>query len=170
LVQLAVEAGDPAVYAMAVYACNTYSDPSPTGSCQQITLNGWATLDCDNAVPWLLLAGKARAKKDGAAESAAFSRAAKATRTDAYNFSLYAYSEPEIPSDATALARWFLATEVFGIESTIGPWDHHEAAQYCSAAAMSDDGIRRQCDALAEVLVRNGNVSGEGAGAFEATA
>jgi hypothetical protein len=156
LVQLAVGARDPAVYAMTVYACSTYTDSAPTGSCQEITLNTWAQLDSDNAVPWLLLAGKAQAKKDGVAEAAAFSQAAKANRTDAYNFSLYAYSELEMPTDVTPLERWYLSTEVVGIEAATASLHYHVAEKHCSAAAMSDDAIRQQCDALAELLVRNG--------------
>jgi hypothetical protein len=39
LVQLAVSAGDPAVYSMAVSACNTYAAPA-NGACQQISLRG----------------------------------------------------------------------------------------------------------------------------------
>jgi hypothetical protein len=156
LVQLAVGAADPAIYAMAVYACNTYSDSAPTGSCRQITLNTWARLDSDNAVPWLLLAGRAQAKKDAAAEAAAFSQAAKSNKTDAYNFSLYAYSELEMPGDVTPLERWYLSTEVVGIEAATASLHYHAAGKYCSAAAMSDDGIRQQCDALAELFVSKG--------------
>ncbi len=156
LVQLAVGASDPAIYAMAVYACNTYSDSTPTGSCQQITLNTWARLDSDNAVPWLLLAGKAQTKKDAAAEAAAFNQAAKANKTDAYNFSLYAYSELEMPSDVTPLGRWYLSTELVGIEAATASLHYHVAGKHCSAAAMSDDGIRQQCDSLAELFVSKG--------------
>jgi hypothetical protein len=156
LVQLAVGANDPAIYAMAVYACNTYSDSAPTGSCQQITLTTWAKLDADNAVPWLLLAGNAQAKKDAAAEAAAFSQAAKANKTDAYNFSLYAYSELEMPNDVTPLERWYLSNEVFGIEAATASLHYHVAGKYCTAVSMSDDGIRQQCDALAELFVSKG--------------
>jgi len=156
LVQLAVGADDPAIYAMAVYACNTYSDSAPTGSCRQITLNTWAKLDADNAVPWLLLAGQAQAKKDVAAEAAAFSQAARAKKSDAYNFSLYAYSELEMPSDVTPLERWYLSTEVVGIEAATAALHYHVAGKHCSAALMSDDGIRQQCDALAELFVSKG--------------
>lgn len=156
LVQLAVGAGDPAIYAMAVYACNTYSVPTPTGSCQQITLNTWSSLDPNNAVPWLLLAGKAHAMNDHAAEAAAFSQAAGATRTDAYNFSLYTYAELEMPADVTPLERWYMSTKVVGIEAATASLHYHVAGQYCSATAMSDDGIHRQCEALAELLVHKG--------------
>ena len=156
LVQLAVGARDPAIYAMAVYACNTYSDPAPAGSCQEITLNTWARLDPDNAVPWLLLAGQARAKNDVTTEATAFGQAAKAHMSDAYNYSLYAYSESELPGDVTPLERWYLAIELLGIEAATASVHYSSASKHCSADALRDGDVRQQCNALAELLVSKG--------------
>lgn len=156
LVQLAVGAGDPAIYAMAVYACETSSNPAPDAACQRITLKNWASLDRDNAVPWLLLAGKAHTDHDSAAENAAFADAAKARKIDGYNYSLYAYSEPDLPTDMTALERWFLAIELVGIESGTGQLQYPGASKHCSAEAVLDAGVRQQCDAVAELLVSKG--------------
>jgi hypothetical protein len=139
-----------------VYACNTYSDPSPIGSCQQISLKGWTVLDADNAVPWLLLAGQAHAANDAATESAAFIQADGAHKADAYNFSLYSFSEPALPNDATPLERWVLATELMGIESATGAPHYTTASKLCSADAMQDADVRQHCDALAELLVSKG--------------
>jgi hypothetical protein len=156
LVQLAVGASDPAIYALAVYACNTYSDPAPTGSCQQITLNKWARLDTDNAVPWLLVAGQAHARNDATTETAAFGQAAKAHKADAYNYSLYTFTESELPRDVTPLERWYLAVELIGIESATASVEYVGASKHCSAEAMQDRGVRQQCNALAELMVSNG--------------
>jgi hypothetical protein len=156
LVQLAVGASDPAIYAMAVYACNTYSDPAPAGSCQQITLKKWARLDTDNAVPWLLVAGQAHARNDAATEAAAFGQAAKAHKADAYNYSLYTFAESELPRDVTPLERWYLAIELIGIESATASDQYISASKHCSAEAMQDRGVRQQCNALAELMVSNG--------------
>jgi len=156
LVQLAIGANDPAVYAMAVYACNADTQTVPPGSCQQISLDQWASLDADNAVPWLLAARQARARKDAITEAAAFARAANAHKTDGYNFSLYAFAEPELPSDATPLDRAYLAVELIGIESAVGSLQYRSASLHCSDAAMQDDGVRQQCSALAELFVSKG--------------
>lgn len=156
LVQLAIGANDPAVYAMAFYACNADTQPVPSGSCQQISLDRWAALDADNAVPWLLAARQARARNDATTEAAAFSRAANAHKTDGYNFSLYAFAEPELPSDATPLDRAYLAVELIGIESAVGSLQYHSASLHCSDAAMQDDGVRQQCAAVAELFVSKG--------------
>ncbi len=157
LVQIAVGAGDPAIYAMAVYACNTYFDRAPADSCAQITLDAWSRLDPGNAVPWLLLVGKAQANSDAVAEAAAFTRAAKAGKVDAYDFSLYAYAEPEMPDDMTPLERAYLATGVIGIEAATASMQYGPATKYCAALPVNDGGIRQQqCDALAELLVGKG--------------
>jgi hypothetical protein len=156
LVQLAVGAGDPAVYAMAVYACDTYSELSPSGSCQQITLQHWSAIDADNAVPWLLLAGKAHTANDVATEAAAFGHAAGAHRADAYNFSLYSVTESALPGDVTPLERWILGIALIGIESATGSLQYGIASRHCSTAAMQDPELRQQCDALAGLLVSKG--------------
>jgi hypothetical protein len=156
LVQLAAGAADPAVYATAVYACSAYSDPAAGGACQRITLNGWASMDTDNAVPWLLLAAKARARNDMAGEAAAFSQAARANRADAYNFSIYGYAESELPADVTPLERWSLTIEVLGVESAIASSPYGGALKHCSADSMQDRDVREQCGALAELLVDKG--------------
>jgi hypothetical protein len=155
LVQLAVGSGDPAVYATAVSACDTYGD-SAKGACEQISLKGWAQLDPDNAVPWLLLAGKARARKDAAAEADAFNHAAKAGKIDAYNFSLLAYAEPDLPKDVTPLERWWLSVETVGIEAAVGMYQYGIATKHCSAVAVQDSDVQRQCSDLAEVFVTKG--------------
>jgi hypothetical protein len=156
LVQLAIGANDPAVYAMAVYACTADTQPVPSASCQQISLDKWAALDADNAVPWLLAARQARARNDAATEAAAFARAANAHKTDGYNFSLYAFAEPELPIDATPLDRAYLAIELIGIESAVGSLQYRSASLHCSDAAMQDDAVRQQCAALAELFVSKG--------------
>jgi len=155
LIQLAVGSGDPAVYATAVGACDTDGD-SAKGACEQISLKGWTQVDPDNAVPWLLLAGKAHARKDAAGEANAFNHASKASKVDSYNFSLLAYAEPELPKDATPLERWWLAVETIGIEAAFGMRQYGIASKHCSAAAVQDSDVQQQCSELAEVFVTKG--------------
>jgi hypothetical protein len=156
LVQLATGAADPAVYAMAVHLCDTYADPSPSGSCQRISLREWANIDPDNAVPWLYVADKARAANDAAALTDALGRAAAAHKTDSYNWSLFAYAQPEMPAAATPFEQYYLATELIGYEATwFGP-QYTVASKLCSADAVQDERVRQPCDALAELLVSRG--------------
>jgi hypothetical protein len=155
VVQLAVGVDDPAVYAMAVSMCGIDRGVPVDTACQQISLQRWAQIDADNAVPWLLLAGKAQEGHDSAAAANAFRQATKAHRYDAYNDSLYSFAEPQMPQDATPLERAYLATEVIGIESALRS-PYGPMTKRCSADAVQDSDIRQQCDALAELLVNHG--------------
>jgi hypothetical protein len=156
LVQLAVGTADPAVYATALYACGAkYGDPADD-SCGQVSADGWARLDPDNAVPWLLLAGKARDRHDDVAEAAAFGRAAKASMSDSYVYSMYTFAEPELPSDLTPVQRSYLAVEVIGIEGATGHTEFHAASTHCSTEAVQDSNVRQQCNSLAELWVTRG--------------
>jgi hypothetical protein len=156
LVQLAVGTADPAVYATALYACSAKFGGSAAGSCGQISVDGWARLDPDNAVPWLLLAGKARDRHDDAVEAEAFGRAAKASMSDAYLYSMYTFAEPEMPSDLTPTQRSYLAVEVIGLEAATTNGEFSVASKHCSAEAMGDSNVRQQCSSLAELWVTRG--------------
>ena len=156
LVQLAVGAADPAIYAIAVNLCNSYDDPSPSASCQHVSLREWARIDSDNAVPWLVVAGKARAANDTAAAAAALGRAAAAKRVDSYNSSLLGYSQPEMPPEATPTEQYLLAASLIGYEAAWATPHYSVATKLCSVEAVSDDHVRQNCDALAELLVSRG--------------
>jgi hypothetical protein len=62
----------------------------------------------------------------------------------------------ELPSDVTPLERWFLATELIGIESATASLEYANASKHCSVDAMHDGDVRQQCNALAELLVSKG--------------
>jgi hypothetical protein len=153
LVQLAMGTKDPAVYALAYTKCikgvEAFASP---GACPQLSLDEWTHVDSDNAVPWLQRAAQARREGDGAAEAAAFDHAAQAHRYEDYNWSLFSFAQPEMPSDITAADRWYLTTEVIGVEAAM-PMPYQPLFQYCSRDAMSDAAVRRQCNALAELMV-----------------
>ncbi len=158
LVQLAVGAGDPAIYALALQRCdrmNVFAD-STSGTCQEISWRGWARLEPDNAVPWFMVAGVAHAGHDAAAEKDAFDRASKSHQVDSYNDSLFAFSESTLPVDATPLERSFIGIEMIGIEAAGFAPQYSIASHYCSVDAMRDADVKRQCDALAELLVGQG--------------
>lgn len=156
VVQLAAGSGDPAVYAMALSMCNTVAATDAESACRELSLQQWSRIDPDNAVPWLLLAGKARSRHDSAAEAEAFSHAATAHKIDSYSDSVYAFAEPELPQDVTPLERSYLATEVIGVEAAIGLPQYSVASQHCSSNAMQDSKVQLQCKSLAELLVTKG--------------
>jgi hypothetical protein len=56
----------------------------------------------------------------------------------------------------TPLERSYLATEVIGVETATGLPHYSIASQHCSSNVMQDSTVRRQCDALAELLITKG--------------
>jgi hypothetical protein len=153
LVQLAVGTKDPAVYALAYTKCvSGVEDSALPGACPQLSLDEWTRADSDNAVPWLRLAAKARREKDGAAEAAAFAHAAQAHKYESYDWSLFSFAQPAMPSDVTAADRWYLTVDVVGVEAAM-PMPYAPTFQYCSRDAMADTTVHRQCSALAELMV-----------------
>jgi len=161
LVQLAVGTKDPAVYALAYTKCITEVENSALpGACPQLSLGEWTRADSDNAVPWLRLAAKARREKDGAAEAAAFAHAAQAHQYESYNWSLFSFAQAAMPGDVTAADRWHLTTTVIGAEAAM-PMPYQPLFQYCSRDAMADATVRRQCNALAELMVNKATTLSE---------
>jgi hypothetical protein len=157
LVQLAVGSSDPSVYALAVYMCRRHTDESAGGACQQISWQGWARVDPDNAVPWIAVAGLARTNNDQAAETEAFNRAAQARRYDSYTDSPLSFADRALPDGVSALERSYMATQVIGIEATTAIAPYSPLSRHCSPKAVQDAGVKQQCNDLAENLTAHGN-------------
>jgi hypothetical protein len=156
LVQLALATKDAAIFALAYIKCvKGVADFASPGACTQLSIDDWAHADADNAVPWLQLAAQARREGDGTAEAAAMARAAQAHQDEPYVWSLFSFAQPAMPDDVTAADRWILTTEVIGVEAAM-PMPYQPLFQYCSQDAQSDAAVRRQCDALAELMVAKG--------------
>jgi hypothetical protein len=155
-VQLAAGSQDPAVYAMALSMCDRIATADADSACRQLSAQQWTKIDPDNAVPWLLLADKARASHDDVAEGDAFSHAAAAAKIDSYSDSVFAFAAPELPQDVTPLDRSYLFTEVIGVEAGYGLPFYGVASHHCSGEAMQNGTVRQQCASLAELLVTKG--------------
>jgi hypothetical protein len=154
LVQFAVETKDSAVFALAFAECNKGLEGSASpGACSQLSIEQWTRVDPDNAVPWLQLAAKARRENDSAAEAAAFGHASQAHQYESYEWSLFGFAEPAMPSDVTAAARWYLAVQIIGVEAAMPMMPYQSLFQYCSRDALNDANVHRQCDAMADLLV-----------------
>lgn len=157
LIQLAAGGSDPAVYALAVALCSKQlSDAVDDGACQRISLTEWARVDPGNAVPWMAVAQAARARGDIQAEAVAFARAAEARKMVSPGDSMSSSGLTEVPQDATALEKTALSIELIGYEAALVAPGLHETMLYCSAAAVKQDEIRKECSAVAELLVGPG--------------
>jgi hypothetical protein len=155
LVQLAAGGSDPALYAIAVGLCQTneVSAAVTTGACQRISLTEWARTDPSNAMPWIAIAQAARARGDFQAEAAAFSRAAQAHSLRSPGESLFQFGLQEVPRDAAPAEKASLSFELIGHETaSIGP-ELSEIMRYCSADAVKQTQTRKDCNAVAELLV-----------------
>jgi len=157
LVQLAAGGNDAAVYAITAGLCQTgFSDADAAGACQRISLTEWARLDPDNAVPWIAIAQAARTRGDTSAEASAFARAAAARRIDNSSVSLLSFAMAETPRDATPLEKSALTSELIGHEAAWGRPEISEIGRYCSVTAVHQDETRKECNAVAELLVGPG--------------
>jgi hypothetical protein len=104
-------------------------------------------------MPWIAVAQAARASGDVQAEAAAFARAAEARRVRSPGESLLQFGLQEAPRDATPAEKASLSIELIGHEvALIGP-ELSEVMRYCSAAAVKQTQIRKDCNAVAELLV-----------------
>jgi hypothetical protein len=153
LVQLAVATKDPAIFALAYIKCiKAGGDFASQDACPQLTLDDWTRADADNAVPWLQLAARAHREGDGTAEAAAMAHAAQAHQYQSYTWSVFSFAQAAMPKDLTPTDRWILTTQVIGVEAAmLAPYQ--PLFQYCSREVQSDIAVRRQCDALAELMV-----------------
>jgi hypothetical protein len=156
LTRLAVGANDPAVYALASYACAQSSADTQNAACGQVSLQGWAKMDGGNVIPWLLMVNQAQIKKDKVAEADAFRHAAAAQSADAYYNSLLSFAESAIPSDVLPLERAYFSIEVLGLEAATIQMQYHAASLHCAATALQDPEVRDQCSTVAELLVTKG--------------
>ena len=164
LAQRAAGSSDPEVYAFAVEACardETLLHAAPW--CQQISVEQWARLEPDNAVPWLEAAAAARRRGDAAAESEAIYRASLASRSDAHRAASARMAAEMMPSDAPEAGRGAVIVELAAAPAPIG-WRGLDAAnRHCTADALRDANRQQSCDALANALAARGSTLREAA-------
>lgn len=149
LAQIAHDSRDPVAYAYAITACQPRGDKVPVGACQLLSHEQWATVDPDNAVPWLHLANAPRSDP-----REALFRATQATRISSHWGALYTRVLTAQPGGATPLDRLAMTTDALAI-STSQPSPPYPT-KYCDAAVLRDVNRRQQCEGLAELLATRG--------------
>jgi hypothetical protein len=156
LVQLAAGGNDATVYGITAGLCQAgFPNADAAGACERISLTEWARLDPDNGVPWIAIAQAARATGDTRAEAAAFARAAAARKIDSFSESLLSFAINEMPQEAAPLEKLALAIKLIGAEAAWGR-PVVEIMRYCSVDAVKQDETRKECNAVAELLVGPG--------------
>jgi hypothetical protein len=157
LVQLAAGGSDPAVYAAATWICASGTGQVvQTGACRRISLRGLASIDPDNAMPWLEVAVEDRTRGDLQSEGADFARAAAAHKSDFYQDSFLQAASAEMPPDATPLARVELDVQTVGLLAVEPLLEFSEASRFCSTEGLHGQQRQEPCEALARLWVTQG--------------
>jgi hypothetical protein len=148
---------NPAAYAAAVQGCRAFDEHNRrNGNCQLISVEQWARIEPDNAVPWLHLSAIAAARNDAAGEAEALYRAGLATTHRTYGDALLSLVEPAFPADLSDIERLQATFEFSRLSAAWTLPDMMPALRACSADALRDSNRRQVCDALASNLVDKG--------------
>lgn len=157
LAKLAVDSRDPAVYALAVQACqSTGALEGRRGGCQLISFDQWALLDARNAVPWMYAAEAAFNRRDTGAYAEAMHRIAQAQGSETFFGVLPGLARTHLPVDVPAHLWPAVYTRVIGMQAALPLPAYQRVAQYCSADAVKDANRLQTCTSIAGVLLERG--------------
>ena len=150
LVRIATHTSDADAYALAVYSCMWPSN----ADCDLLSYAKWATIEPDNAVPWLYLAGDAQRHGDQSTVEAALYRASKARFSNPHldQISGLVYSNA-----AAALSPTFqteLAGTLLSIQGGLPHPNLSVVMRYCGDAGQTIAGHVQTCGDLAAMLVQ----------------
>ena len=154
LVLLALETNDPAIYALALGQCSENNVDMPAGPCRRLSLEHWAQIDPDNAVPWMWIASRADKSGDPVRTDEAFSQAAKASRLDSYVGAMRALALNALPPKVTPLEKAVAGADLISISGLVTPVALVTAL--CSEQALQVATRRQQCSSVANVLAAHG--------------
>jgi hypothetical protein len=149
LVRIATHTSDADAYALAVYSCMWPSN----ADCNLLSYAQWATIEPDNAVPWLYLAGDAQRHGDQSTAEAALYRASKARFSNPHSDQISGL----VYSNAAAALSPTFQTELAGTLLSIqGGLPHPNLSvvmHYCGDAGQTIAGHVQTCGDLAAMLV-----------------
>ena len=154
LARLARDSKDPVVYALAMHHCPRASGPAGPGACPLLSYEQWASIDPDNAAPWLYLADQVVA--GGGDPSEALQRAARARHNHTHWAALHGLVMAAQPSAVPPLERLLMSVEVIGVQAAEVP-PLNATVKYCSTAELRSGNRRQTCEALADLLVNRGD-------------
>jgi len=149
LVASAVATTDPALYALALRACES-SPASDRVGCEGLSHRRWAQLDPDNAVPWFYLAGEAQRDGDPNLWHEALYRASLATRSDTYADQLLLAVEQAVPAGVARWQRLHHQLLAIGFAAGQGFPPYSAALAFCEPGLLADANRRQLCERLAQ--------------------
>ncbi len=156
---------DPAVYALALAACDAPRPDPPPPNCQGLSAARWAQLDPDNGAAWLRRLQDAAVAHEADATEAVLHRLATAGRFEsASSGSLTRLFDAFGSDDRSLLALWTTTTQVLARLYSVAP-PYQVIGQQCSLSAVRDANRLQLCDAILERLVeRNDTLLGRAVG------
>lgn len=150
LVLLAIETLDPVIYALAISRCKSLLTPDmASGPCQGLSFGQWASIDPDNAMPWLWIAAKASRNGDKQGVDSALAKAAAAPHIESYSDTLSGLALGALPGDAAPLEK---ATAGADVVTSVGIAAPAALIDLCSGGAIQRPLRKEQCSAIATTL------------------
>lgn len=150
LVLLAVETNDPVIYELALGQCGDIDQTS--GPCQALSLEHWASIDPDNAVPWLWIAAKANSSGDQQGAERALAKASMASRFDEYTSTISTIALSALPSDIAPLDKAVAGSDVVSSLLFGAP----ALPRVCSDTAVQLPLRRQECTVIADDFADKG--------------
>jgi len=151
LVLLAIDTNDPVIYALALNQCAEGGYNMAAGPCQGLSWEHWASIEPDNAAPWLNIAAKADSFGDQQGVDEALAKASKASRIDTYGSTVVAIALNALPPDMAPLDKSVAGAEVISALGIATP-ALHIAATLCSDMAIEEPTRRQQCTSITNDL------------------
>ncbi len=150
VVQQAVAASDPRLYALGYAMCRSYA-ASP--SCGQISAERWAEVDAGNGIPWLYMLADARAAGDTIGVRNAMAHLASSSRFDVRLAAIGGAVAAHVPPDLADLAAANdLAGRTAGVAASMPFPSYQPLLQACRDHAGGDERLEQQCRTIGDTM------------------
>ena len=155
IVLSAIESNDPVIYALALSRCEDGYEMA-AGPCQGLSWEHWASIDPDNAAPWLWIAAKADDAGDQQGVEEALAKAAIASRFDSYTSTVAAIALGALARDVAPLDKAVAGIDVISTRPIAIP-AADLTARLCSDVAVQQPLRKQQCTSIANDLANGGS-------------
>ncbi len=154
LVLLATESDDPEIYAVALGQCGDDNLEMAAGPCQGLSLEHWARIDPDNALPWIWIAARANRLGNKARTDEALSRAAHASRLKSYLGEMSAVALDALPRNVSPLEKAAAGANLLSISRLGTPF---ALLDVCSEEVLESPTRKDQCSSVAKLMAAQGS-------------
>jgi len=160
LVQLAKTTSDGNAYALAIFSCMPLGHTG-NGDCDVLSYAQWATLEPNNAVPWLYLAANAEGRLDQRAAEAALYQASKARYSDMHLDQILGLVTSSVAAALSPNDQFELTGSLLSIRGGLPHPNLFVVAHYCGVATRLDPYRAQTCGDLAAMLIQQSRTAVE---------